>query len=504
GVEVGGSVGFQWERTVTREASGGSLIGMMEIRGRNHGAPNTAIWMVNENQLSLSGIPSSIRTAVILEREDDEVFFGTLEIETDVAGFSFRDFQSGMAENGRDDPIIFDPRRPPMGEDIRLNVNELSSVNIEDFVSITTVGDIQQTEQVEHENQQAVGELFESVVPEPEKSLSKVEHPGSSASLYVELWNVQLSGTRWVQNTSSKVKTQSAQFSNIPSEELSNEINIEHLERYFSWIREKPPDKQTALCSLIFRRSDKKGFASFDELKELLSQPPVQSIVDFFELPEDYMFSRHHDRGICQLISSRKDGKPLKAYMIQTPFYGEGGFWSLVLICMTESDAPDSPSKISAVMQTDQDSDLSRLFQGVQGLTKLYGRHPMILPLELFRTHCRNTSKRFGALLAHVKEVDERLLAELETVNKPEKSRKEYRELSKILHKCNMELEELGRRRKFEEKFGKQLTEDLHYNSGLSQIATIFADISKSRDVDMESLPGKIDSQRNVVSFSVV
>jgi hypothetical protein len=189
--------------------------------------------------------------------------------------------------------------------------------------------------------------------------------------------------------------------------------------------------------------------------------------------------------------------------MIQTPFYGRGGFWSLVLICMTESDAPDSPSKTSAVIQTDQESDPSKLFQGVQGLAKLYGRHPMLLPLELFRTHCRTTSKRFGALLADVKRVDERLLAELETESKPEDARKEYRELSRILHKCNMELEELGRRRKFEEKFGKQLSEDLRYNSGLNQIATMFADISKSRDVDMESLPGKMDSQRNVVSFSL-
>jgi hypothetical protein len=127
----------------------------------------------------------------------------------------------------------------------------------------------------------------------------------------------------------------------------------------------------------------------------------------------------------------------------------------------------------------------------------------MLLPLELFRTHCRTTSKRFGALLADVKRVDERLLAELETESKPEDARKEYRELSRILHKCNMELEELGRRRKFEEKFGKQLSEDLRYNSGLNQIATMFADISKSRDVDMESLPGKMDSQRNVVSFSL-
>lgn len=189
--------------------------------------------------------------------------------------------------------------------------------------------------------------------------------------------------------------------------------------------------------------------------------------------------------------------------MIQTPFYGGGGFWSLVMISMTESDGPDSPSKTSAVIQTEQVSDLDKLFFGVEKSIKSYGRHPLLLLLELFREHCDATSTRFISLLAKVKNVDERLLAELEIDSKPGDARKEYRELSRRLHKNHMELEELGRRRKFEEKFGKRLSDDLRHDSGLSQVVAMYADISQSRDVDIESLPGKLESQRNVVCFPI-
>jgi hypothetical protein len=193
----------------------------------------------------------------MVERRDDDIFLGVLEIEIDVAGFSFRDFQSGRADTDRDDAIIFDPSFSPMGPDTGLDKDELGRTNIEDFVSITlespiftTAEDILQNEQVEHANQQIVGELFESVVPEPEQTLIRPQNLGSSSSLYVELWNVQLSGTQWAPMKSSNVKAPSSRFS-IPSEDLPSELSTKHLERYFAWIREKPV-YTLALESVIF------------------------------------------------------------------------------------------------------------------------------------------------------------------------------------------------------------------------------------------------------------
>ena len=41
-----------------------------------------------------------------------------------------------------------------------------------------------------------------------------------------------------------------------------------------------------------FRRSDRNEFSSFNQLTELLGQPPVKDIVEFFEFPPEYMTTK--------------------------------------------------------------------------------------------------------------------------------------------------------------------------------------------------------------------
>jgi hypothetical protein len=164
-----------------------------------------------------------------------------------------------------------------------------------------------------------------------------------------------------------------------------------------------------------------------------------------------------------------------------------------------DSEKPNVSSKISGVIQADKDTNLSKIFRGVQSSAKTYV-HPMLLPLELFKSHFQATSNIFNDMLERLKAVDEKLLAELENKSKPEEASKTYRSLSKTLHECNMELAELGRRRKFEEEVGERLKEELQNENSLNRVASIFATMSKSRDTDMKSLPGRIESQRNVVS----
>jgi hypothetical protein len=268
------------------------------------------------------------------------------------------------------------------------------------------------------------------------------------------------------------------------------------------------------------RRSNRSGFTNFSELSDLLGQPPAEAILDFFDLPEDYALSRRHDRGTCQLLSSQDGSKVLKGRyicrkpctgvclahwswsecIIQTPFYNKG-FWTLVLHCVMDSDMPNSPSKTSGVIQADKDVDFSQIFSGVRKLANVYGRHPMLLPLQLFMTHYDTTSETFRSIAKEVAEVDSKLLKELEKRSKPDKASQLHRDLSMTLHKCSMDLAELGRRRKFEGELGERLAEDLHNEKKLNLVASMFASMSKSRDIDIESLPGKIESQRNVVSY---
>jgi len=236
------AVDVQLGRSVTKEVQGGSLIGMIQISGRS-GAKNTAVWVLEEDQLQQTGVPVRLRTAVMLERSSHDLFLGKLEIETDVSGFSFRDFQSGLATE-RDDPIVFDPTLPPMGPELMLDERHLGSVNLKDYVVATldspvfpTAEATLQVEQEEYENLQTVVEPIESVTPEPEAISKKVEDLGTSSSVYAELWNHQSSGEIWIPSTSSNVKVRSTRFK-IPAEYIKSDLRFQHLEQYFSWIQD--------------------------------------------------------------------------------------------------------------------------------------------------------------------------------------------------------------------------------------------------------------------------
>ncbi|EWZ00299.1 hypothetical protein FOYG_00181 [Fusarium oxysporum NRRL 32931] len=95
--------------------------------------------------------------------------------------------------------------------------------------------------------------------------------------------------------------------------------------------------------------------------------------------------------------------------------------------------------------------------------------------------------------------VDEELLRQFEEEGKLDDASKLYRRLSMTLHKCSMNLAELGRRRRFEEELGSRLLQDLQNDSKLRVVVEIYSRMSQSRDSDIESLPGKIESQRNVL-----
>lgn len=186
-------------------------------------------------------------------------------------------------------------------------------------------------------------------------------------------------------------------------------------------------------------------------------------------------------------------------YIIQTPFYSRG-FWSLLLYCVTDPGMPDPSSKLSGVIQTDSDVELSSIFNSVNELVNKHGRHPMLLPLQLFKAHYEMTSEAFNFVHENVTKVDSKLLRELETNTKSKNANELYRGLSKRLHSCSMKLAELSRRRKFEEELAARLQQDLKNDIKLHLTMSLYISMSKSRDSEIEGLPGKIESQRNVVS----
>lgn len=172
--------------------------------------------------------------------------------------------------------------------------------------------------------------------------------------------------------------------------------------------------------------------------------------------------------------------------------------WSLLLYCVSEiSASSNTPGQIFGVFQADKDADFSQIFESIK---KPEPGHPALLPLELFKTHCATTSKALKSILNDVKVVDEELLQETDRQKKPERASELYRQLNRTLHVCNMQLDELRRRRKFESELAGHLQQDLQQETALKLKVDLFSSQSRSWDLVIEGLPGKLGSQRSMVS----
>ncbi|KAI1749166.1 hypothetical protein F4782DRAFT_514787 [Xylaria castorea] len=500
---IGGSI--KWEKTVTQDIiSASSILGRKSIKGRMHGGCNTVIWTVSENEKTKRGIPATLRTAVLLQRSSSANFTGRVQIDAQVSGFSL-----ASSTDPKDDPIIFNPLLSQIGEIGNISVDNLGDFDLKSLFTYSFLTDTSHDEQLKGETEQ-VSDLFADLST---KTGGVPVKESRSESWYVELWKLELSnGTNWVPQASTQSQLKTDIFKNTKGESIPQSLTRRHLEKYLSRARENvilasaPAEepqlaKGTSSCVLIARKSSDHGFTSFEELTDLLEQPSTQDVVDFFELPEDLAVYRHHDRGTCDFAFSTDDGDTSrKVYILQTPFYTKG-FWSLILHCATAPGPAGLIYDSFGLIQVDSDVDLDEIFSEVQNLVEHYGRHPMLVPLQLFIQHCSLTAKTFKLIYDGVTQVDQKLFGELRSKKRSisKETSQLHRQLSMELHRHSMGLAELRRRRTFEDVLGDQLLTALESDGKLWLKAKRYASMAKSRDLDIESLPDKIESQRDVL-----
>ncbi|KAJ8131803.1 hypothetical protein O1611_g1821 [Lasiodiplodia mahajangana] len=108
GASIGGVV--KWEKTTSgTTCDATTLNGATECD--DFGNEIGVNWIIHENKTTKTGIPSFLRVAFLLSREDNEEFQGYFEakLETDWKTEMSRFFGA----KSRDDPILFDPQRDP-------------------------------------------------------------------------------------------------------------------------------------------------------------------------------------------------------------------------------------------------------------------------------------------------------------------------------------------------------------------------------------------------------
>lgn len=107
-VEASGKV--NWSRTVSKDASGATIVtGSKKMATHHDSGPYTcATWTFLENEKRKSGVPDSVRVAVLVRRDNDEPFHVSvgLEVDADIAS----KIGSFFKRVPIDDPVLFNPK----------------------------------------------------------------------------------------------------------------------------------------------------------------------------------------------------------------------------------------------------------------------------------------------------------------------------------------------------------------------------------------------------------
>jgi len=128
GAELGGT--WKWEKAVTQQTHDATaILGFIDLKGRSYGASNAVSWTLLQNESMQTGVPSHVRTAVLLKRADDGEFSSTFKIKAKV------DLVSAMGRllsgaTPDDDPILYDPSLPPTNKLRTYDTDNLGDVNL--------------------------------------------------------------------------------------------------------------------------------------------------------------------------------------------------------------------------------------------------------------------------------------------------------------------------------------------------------------------------------------
>ena len=133
------SATMEWERSVVRESEDHtSVTGSIDLKGRNWGPSNCASWTLRENKTDKTGVPASMRAAVLLRRKDDMQFkcVVKIDVEVDLTTKIERLF-GGKGRVPKDDPVLFDPELEPTNNLRKYDLEELGKVDLDGLCDVT-------------------------------------------------------------------------------------------------------------------------------------------------------------------------------------------------------------------------------------------------------------------------------------------------------------------------------------------------------------------------------
>ncbi|KAL7946912.1 hypothetical protein V8C42DRAFT_297802 [Trichoderma barbatum] len=106
-LEAGGALKF--EKTINRNVSDATTVtGSINLgTGKNSGESTVAVWNLQENKRRQTGVPDSVKVAILLRREDSKPFNAEVTLEAD-ADF-VTSLERKFSKVPLDDPVLFNP-----------------------------------------------------------------------------------------------------------------------------------------------------------------------------------------------------------------------------------------------------------------------------------------------------------------------------------------------------------------------------------------------------------
>jgi len=141
GISLG--AGLTWEKSVSRETSDATtVVGSIDLVGRNYGASNGVSWALIENRSVETGVPAHVRTAVLLQRA---AHASSSEFQATVTIRAQADLRSSVSrlfgKTPKDDPILYNPSLPPTHKLQHYEVDQLGKVDLQSLSAVAFTND---------------------------------------------------------------------------------------------------------------------------------------------------------------------------------------------------------------------------------------------------------------------------------------------------------------------------------------------------------------------------
>lgn len=144
---AGGGGTIKYRRNVVREMNSATTVtSSIDLRGRNYGNPNSVSWTLMENPETKTGVPISMRTAILLKRRDEEEFQCVVSLKAKADWRTSMEWLAGTTKSGS--PWRIDPTRNPTSDkytEMELKLGELDLEAISDVTVMNIVDGVVKT-----------------------------------------------------------------------------------------------------------------------------------------------------------------------------------------------------------------------------------------------------------------------------------------------------------------------------------------------------------------------